>query len=240
MALCAWCGQRKPITEMRHPTSSRGKTPSTCHACRQSHPNESWCDHHAQAHSRDRFQPTPSRPIGVLNICKDAVAYVAATKRAAPDRACPSCRERRESWFFRGGRNKSPVCRLCEEARPNERWCIDCSSWLPEVQFNRTGVDGKFWTVRCKPCRIANDHGVTRALLEEISGTAEPVCAACGSTEALKIDHDHNHCPTHKGCRECVRGYLCHQCNTAEGLLRTATRARQLADYMERWSVDGG
>lgn len=237
MAQCAWCGTRKPITAMRHPSSSRGKTPSTCHACREAHPHEAWCDHHERPHKRDAFQAIPHRPIGVLNICKDAVAYNAAAKRAKPHRDCPSCGTTRESWYFRGGRNKSPVCRICEDQNVGRRWCIDCSVWLPESSFNRTGVDGKFWTVRCKPCRIANDHGVTRALMEEITGSTEPACAACGSTEALKIDHDHRHCPSHKGCRKCVRGYLCHGCNTAEGLLRTAERARLLANYMERWAV---
>ena len=52
MAQCAWCGERKPISEMRHPDSSRGKTPSTCHSCRESHPDEAWCDFHATAPNR--------------------------------------------------------------------------------------------------------------------------------------------------------------------------------------------
>jgi hypothetical protein len=31
-----------------------------------------------------------------------------------------------------------------------------------------------------------------------------------------------------------VRGYLCHECNTAEGLLKTPDRAIALATYMQR------
>lgn len=222
---------------MRHPASSRGKTPSTCHACREANPDYAWCDHHGEPHPRDRFRLVPSRPIGVENICRDAMAYRAAAKRARPSRTCPSCDRERESWYFRGGRHKGKACRDCEDANPGKRWCVDCAAWLPDSLFNRTGNDGRFWTVRCKPCRIANDHGVTRALLEQITGSADPACGACGSTDSLKIDHDHRHCPSHKGCAECVRGYLCHACNSAEGLLRTPERARQLAAYMEHWSV---
>lgn len=233
---CAWCGERKPIAEMRHPSASRGPTPSTCHACREGHPSEGWCDHHERPHPRDAF-PVVDRPIGILNICRDGVSYRAAAKRAKPDRTCASCAKTLESWHFRGGRHKSQTCRDCTDSHPGDIWCIDCEAWLPTSEFYRTGQGGRFWTVRCKPCRIAHNHGVTRAHLLELSGCDQPQCGACGAVDDLKIDHDHRHCPSHQGCRKCVRGWLCHPCNSAEGLLKNAERARQLADYMERWSV---
>lgn len=64
-------------------------------------------------------------------------------------------------------------------------------------------------------------------------------CAVCGSGENLHIDHDHGCCPTGKkgprSCGRCVRGALCHRCNTALGLLQEdPDRARALAAYMER------
>jgi hypothetical protein len=233
VAGCAWCGKRKPLPLMRHPDSSRGKTPSTCHDCRTRHPAEAWCDHHGCAHPRSQF-PTTRRPIGVLNICHDAVALLAARKRANPAIQCVSCGISQESWQFRGGRSKAPACRSCADTHPGQRWCIDCADWLPNDLFYRTGQGGRFQTVRCKPCRLAFSHGITRAELAKLTGTAEPVCGACGSTVDVKIDHDHGHCNAQRGCKECVRGYLCHGCNTAEGLLRTPERAMQLARYMRR------
>lgn len=230
--VCAWCGERKTIDKMRHPASSRGKTPNTCHACRESHPDEAWCDFHEAPHVRSAF-PLVDRPIGVLNICHDAVAFNAAAKRARPPRDCPACQRTRESWHFRGGRHKRIICRECEDAHPDRSWCVDCSAWLPIGAFYRTGREGKWLTTRCKVCRVADAHGVTMAFMRELTGGG-PRCGSCGSIDALKIDHCHNHCPSQRGCRECVRGWLCHECNTAEGLLGTPERARLLADYMER------
>lgn len=230
--VCSWCGERKTIDRMRHPDSSRGKTPSTCHDCRTAHPDQAWCDFHGEAHDRKRF-PVVDRPIGVLNICHDAVAYRAAEKRAKPPRECPSCGLTRESWHFRGGRLKRAICRDCEDSHPGESWCVDCADWLPLGAFYRTGRNGQWLTTRCKVCRTADNHGVTMSYMLDLTG-GPPACGACGSTDALKIDHSHAHCPSQRGCRDCVRGWLCHECNTAEGLLRTSERARHLARYMER------
>lgn len=231
---CAWCGLRKPIAEMRHPSSSRGKTPSTCHQCRVANPELGWCDDHQVPHAISEFPVDRSRPIGRLNICRAAVAKRAASKRGAPPRTCKSCSRELPSWEFRGGRNKAVACCECEAEHPDQRWCLDCAEWLPLSAFYRTGRDGKYMEARCKPCGIVNAHGVTRAHMVELTGQVTPICGACGSTENLKVDHDHNHCPAQRGCASCVRGYLCHGCNTAEGLLGSAERARLLADYMDR------
>lgn len=232
---CAWCGQRRPLQEMRHPLSSKGKAPSVCQRCRDENPDMGWCDVHQVPHPRSAFTVV-NRPIGINNICKAALSARASEKRGHAPITCVSCGSLLGSWNFRGGQQKSPTCRECESDHAGERWCIDCASWLPEDRFHRTGVGGKFWTVRCKPCKIANNHGVTIVQLLERQGVSEPECAVCGSKEELKIDHDHRHCPAQCGCAQCVRGWLCHGCNTAEGLLRTPQRAIALARYMSSYS----
>ncbi|WP_373458705.1 endonuclease domain-containing protein [Pseudarthrobacter sulfonivorans] len=110
--------------------------------------------------------------------------------------------------------------------------------WLSEGEFHRTGIDGKFWTVRCKPCKNAHAHGTTVKELLALQGSDSPECGSCRrSGVRLMIDHDHACCPSVKSCGQCVRGYLCHECNTSEGLLKTPERALSLAGYMTRIAV---
>lgn len=219
---------------MRHPLASRGPTPSTCHSCRESHPDLGWCDFHGQPHERGKFTPRSDRPIGHDAICVLGTSEKASAKRELPPIACAACRVAKPSWQFRGGRAKSVTCRTCEDDHPDLRWCLDCAEWMPSGRFTPTGVGGRNLSSRCVPCRTANAHGVTVAQILSAQGSTVPECAACGSVDFLKVDHDHAHCRSATGCSECVRGYLCHSCNSAEGLLRTPERARLLAEYMDR------
>lgn len=231
---CAWCGKQKKITEMRYPCSAKGKAPSTCHECREKHPGLSWCDFHEVAHDVVRFVAYPPPRPGYWNICRDGYAHKKSNQQGHAERSCPSCGRFRDSWEFRGGRQKASACRSCELDHPGKRWCVDCQEWLAEGSFNRTGADGKFWTIRCKPCKAAHAHGTSVTEVLRIQGATQPECAACGTTQDLKIDHDHSCCPSARSCGKCVRGYLCHECNTAEGLLKTPERAMALAAYMRR------
>lgn len=218
---------------MRHPDASRGPTPTTCHKCRESNPDLGWCDFHNEPHPKEHFQKNSKRPIGIYNKCKDAHAYIAAQKRDKPKRWCPGCETEQESWFFRGGRYKRGLCRSCETAHTDKAWCKSCVQWLPKSDFYQTGIKSQYLTTNCKMCSTTAAHGVTQSFMRELTG-GSPKCGACGSEENLKVDHSHDHCPAQRGCRDCVRGWLCHGCNTAEGLLRTPERARLLAEYMER------
>lgn len=237
---CAWCGEQKRITEMRHHASSKGKAPSTCQECREKHPDLSWCDFHNKAHEVAHFIAYPPPRPGYWNICREAFAHKKSKRAGHEDRACPACGSLRDSWEFRGGRSKASACRGCEESHPGKRWCVDCRDWLDESSFNRTGLDGRFWASRCKPCRAANAHGTTVAEILRIQGATRPECAACGSTNDLKVDHDHGCCPSSQSSGCCIRGYLCHECNTAEGLLKTPERAIALAAYMQRVAREEG
>lgn len=68
---------------------------------------------------------------------------------------------------------------------------------------------------------------------EEISKMKESGCYVCGSFSRLTLDHDHSCCPTGRSCQNCVRGILCHKCNTAAGLLDDDNeRIMSLASYL--------
>ena len=102
--------------------------------------------------------------------------------------------------------------------------CTTCKVEQPLSNFHkRTYRSGTVGTQpKCKSCQHANKkqyykpHSSIKYKLnlswkevEEI--TLPGKCAACGSTNRLCIDHDHE---TNK-----PRGLLCHNCNTALGLV---------------------
>jgi hypothetical protein len=218
---------------MRVPGTTRGKFPEVCQACREARSGDSWCLPHQEWHSSSAFTPRP-RALGNDGRCIASHAQVASQKRAHPRITCASCQTEQESWQFRGGRAKSKTCRDCEAAHADSSWCAGCEQWLDVDRFWRNGKDGKWRSSRCKPCRAAWSHRTSiKALLESL-GLDEPECGACGVKKGLNIDHDHGCCPAAKSCGACVRGWLCHPCNTAEGLLRTPERARKLAAHMDR------
>lgn len=219
---------------MRYLGQSRGKTPSHCQVCRSAHPGQHWCDFHSAWHAAARFTPRPKVKSGVTNICTEAASIKLSESGSYAAITCAACGETKPSHRFRGGRAKAVACKECEDGHPGLRWCPDHAEWLPVSQFVNTGVGSRFQSVRCVSCRTAATHGVTTAFILTRQGSTERECASCGRVDALVIDHDHGHCSGPSGCRECVRGFLCHACNTAEGLLRSPERARSLANYMER------
>lgn len=54
-------------------------------------------------------------------------------------------------------------------------------------------------------------------------------CQICGSTENLRVDHDHSCCPGDSSCGECIRGCLCSGCNMALGAFQDSAPVLQRA-----------
>lgn len=66
------------------------------------------------------------------------------------------------------------------------------------------------------------NFGVPAGWYEQQLERQEFKCAICPRTEAggqgrFHVDHDHICCPGKKSCGKCVRGLLCHWCNTSLG-----------------------
>jgi len=221
---CPWCGEEKTNAEMKGATNRKGYPPSTCYACRTAHPELSWCTYHAEPHTLVEFEIKHGKPRSLCRLARHESRY--------PDRAlieCQACGVARVSGLFSGGGIKQVVCKLCNAAHPERKWCRECGDWRELALFPEGRDDSGS---RCSPCRIASRHGTTVAEILRIQGSDTPMCGSCGSIEKLCVDHDHGCCPGGWSCGKCVLGYLCWRCNSSEGLLITSERAFALAEHM--------
>lgn len=116
--------------------------------------------------------------------------------------------------------------------------CRKCGETKPLDGFHLNGRGSGRRHSRCKVCKrqAAKEwqartgggkrgaHGLTIGQAREYrKGKA---CAACGDTEMLRVDHDHE---TGE-----IRGVLCHWCNMALGYAKDDTdRLRSLIAYLE-------
>lgn len=90
--------------------------------------------------------------------------------------------------------------------------------------------------------RLKRRYGISAERYDEMYLTQGGKCALCGEPgERLHVDHDHNCCPggdsrdsRQPACGNCVRGLLCHKCNTALGTLGdTAESLERVLEYLK-------
>lgn len=140
--------------------------------------------------------------------------------------------------------------------------CSKCGIEKAVTEFTRKGVGrrtGRTWYKgTCKVCtrkppgtltRAANlrhFYGITLDHFERLLAAQGGGCAICGTTVpgghgGFHVDHDHSCCPGKRACGGCVRGLLCHSCNTGIGSLgdcveRLASAVEYLLEAdIERW-----
>jgi len=114
-----------------------------------------------------------------------------------------------------------------------ETLCQSCNILKKNKHF---GVNNRAMT-ECTSCqnfrRRASRYSLTK---EKLAQMLEGGCNSCGSFEKLCVDHDHSCCSGNKSCGNCVRGILCKDCNTLEGLLLSnKNRLPLLQNYLSKW-----
>lgn len=110
-----------------------------------------------------------------------------------------------------------------------EKCCTTCRVWKPECDFTKASKASDGLSGDCSLCK--NRGGQDRKYnlggggFERMLDAQGGVCALCKLPEitgkSLHVDHDHECCPERaRSCGGCVRGLLCHSCNTTLGLIR--------------------
>lgn len=148
-------------------------------------------------------------------------------------RTCRKCHEEKPvTEFYRKKDGLQPNCKTCvDEYQKATR-----ASWSPERREAQK-LYAREYQRRTAKDRNAKRHGLTLEEYEEIIEAQEGACLACetklGELRHTAIDHNHRHCPGDRGCRECVRGILCSNCNLALGHVKDdPERLLMLYDYL--------
>jgi hypothetical protein len=141
--------------------------------------------------------------------CREAsAAHDYGSVCARPTRRCPNGRTGTRSGYLAHLYAGEPACDACLKGSAAEEK-------ESRVQDPEKALRNSLWN---KYRMTLEDY---RALLSAQGGK----CAVCGvdaptdfRTRRFHVDHDHACCPTSKkSCGKCVRGLLCHACNTGLG-----------------------
>lgn len=128
--------------------------------------------------------------------------------------------------------------------------CTTCELWVDVTEFAGHPATSDRLQSRCRRCFTLAKYNLTKALFSALLDAQGGVCGICatstpGGRGYWHIDHDHSCCAGQRSCGECVRGILCHACNTGLGSFKdNPDSLRAAVSYLERELVrrgyDGG
>lgn len=197
----------------------------SCTVCRESKPYT-------------EFYVSSRKANGRTSACADCMRDYQLTRQFAPvqqDKACTKCEQVKPWTAFSTNKIKNDglcnVCRECNAARRErlkrypisvtEQDCSACKAVRPASDFSPNSQSVTGLNHSCKTCARANwalsrlrDCGETRDYAE-LFARQQGKCGGCLRSEVrLYVDHCHE--------TNTFRALLCHQCNGAEGFLRSA------------------
>lgn len=167
----------------------------------------------------------------------------------------PAERRPRSKWFNPDGSRMSCQEEGCSTPIHSKGLCalhydrawksshIENTTWgtCPIPDCGRKKRGGALICGKCRQTRWR--YGLSDESYLDMMQPVNRVCAnpGCGATERLHLDHDHSCCPygkfptkTRVSCGACVRGWLCHPCNTSLGQMQESPeRIRGLLTYLE-------
>jgi hypothetical protein len=174
---------------------------------------------------------------------------------------CTNCREYKETSDFhkysKAQDKLKPWCRVCVKAydiKENDPkrifprkldengkvHCRNCGEYFSEEKMH----SGMSYCIDCSPLlsrvRTLKNYNLTlddyHKLLEEQNYS----CKICNLRDTsyrkrLSVDHDHSCCPGEGSCGKCIRGLLCHHCNSGLGNAKDSIEILQkMIDYLKK------
>lgn len=117
------------------------------------------------------------------------------------------------------------VCKECQEAKSIEEYGVYFSKLRGREYTNTMCGDcyAEYSTARYRANNLKTNYNMTIEQYNQLLEDQGHVCGICSRPETmfarrLHVDHDHNCCPeAAKSCGKCIRGLICHGCNTGLG-----------------------
>jgi hypothetical protein len=124
--------------------------------------------------------------------------------------------------------------------------CRNCGKYFKEKEMKKVKngmYKGLSYCLECAPLlghiRNVRRYGITIEQYHKMLKDQDYSCKVCDLKEStfrkrLSIDHDHNCCPGETSCGKCVRGLLCHHCNSALGNAKDSIEILQkMIEYLK-------
>lgn len=123
--------------------------------------------------------------------------------------------------------------------------CSKCREWKLPSLFSKNKNQLSGLNYACKPCmktqarkyNLPAKYGITAAQFAEKLLAQGGKCACCGLAFNMEGKASEKACVDHNHTSGEVRDLLCGRCNLAAGNVNDSSlRARQLAEYLEKWN----
>lgn len=142
-------------------------------------------------------------------------------------KACISCGQLKPLESFtkakKSKNGRSNKCKACSAAYIREYYAKNPDKAASNRSKQAIRDSGKNARIRHRISIFEHDE-----MLKKYDG----MCWSCQVRPGTSVDHDHSCCPGRFSCGRCVRGILCHQCNTALGLLGDSQETiKKLLEY---------
>lgn len=158
---------------------------------------------------------------------------------------CTKCLEDKpRSEFYKNNSAKDglrPQCKSCTQSH-NKRYYLENKGEMNEYSKryylkNKDRIGEDELAARRREDRYKMSSEQYQKLLED----QNYACAICGKANAngrkLYVDHDHSCCFGSKSCGKCIRGLLCHKCNSGLGHFDDSVESMNKAtEYIKKYS----